>query len=187
MSHIASPPSANADLAKLRRLFAKEVKRNLFEAYLRPNRTVIKIISNSISSSSCPGGEGVQFTSSPKGHHMLGYNSSRIYVMDMRQSDIIVEREFKILRRPAATCINDAGTMLAVLLTEMQVDIYDLTPNPPKRTQSIILDHTPRAIALSPCGTVLAAAVRWVRPGTVSLRLQWIVPLPAAAGCTAHS
>ena len=159
MSHVASPPSANAEnLPKLRRLFAKEVKRNLFEAYLRPNRTVIKIISNSISSSSCPGGEGVQFTSSPKGHHMLGYNSSRIYVMDMRQSDIIVEREFKILRRPAATCINDAGTMLAVLLTEMQVDIYDLTPNPPKRTQSIILDHTPRAIALSPCGTVLAAA-----------------------------
>ncbi|KAM7208021.1 hypothetical protein V8F20_001567 [Naviculisporaceae sp. PSN 640] len=159
MSHNGSAPSFNADdLPKLRRLFAKEVKRNLFEAYLRPNKTVIKFISNSISSSSCPGGEGVQFTSSPKGHHLLGYNSSRIYVMDMRQSDLVVKREFKILRRPAATCINDAGTMLAVLLTEMQVDIYDLTPSPPKRTQSIILDHSPRAIALSPCGTVLAAA-----------------------------
>ncbi|KAK4217719.1 hypothetical protein QBC37DRAFT_41135 [Rhypophila decipiens] len=159
MSHNASPPSTTADdLPKLRRLFAKEVKRNLFDAYLRPSKTVIKFISNSISSSSCPGGEGVQFTSSPKGHHMLGYNSSRIYVMDMREADLVVKREFKILRRPAATCINDAGTMLAVLLTEMQVDIYDLTPSPPKRTQSIILDHSPRAIALSPCGSVLAAA-----------------------------
>ncbi|KAK3329626.1 hypothetical protein B0H66DRAFT_597200 [Apodospora peruviana] len=174
MSH-ASPPSASADdLPKLRRLFAREVKRNLFEAYLRPRKTVIKVISNSISSSSCPGGEGIQFSPSPKGHHLLGYNSSRIYVIDVRGADIAVKREFKILRRPAATCINDAGTTLAVLLTEMQVDIYDLTPSPPRRTQSIILDHSPRAIALSPCGSVLAAAyeggieVSALNPGALS-------------------
>lgn len=146
------------DLPKLKRQFAKEVKRNLFEAYLRPNETVIKVISNSISSSSCPGGEGIQFSASPKGHHILAYNSSRIHVVDVRGAEIAVTREFKILRRPAATCINDQGTMLAVLLTEMQVDIYDLTQSPPKRTHSMILDHSPRAIALSPCGSVLAAA-----------------------------
>ena len=151
-------PTSEDDLPKLRRLFAREVKRNLFEAYLRPTRTVIKIISNSISSSSCPGGEGIQFSPSPRGHHMLAYNSSRIYLVDVRGSDIAVKREFKILRRPAATCINDDGTLLAVLLTEMQVDIYDLSSVPPKRSRSLILDHSPRAIALSPCGTVLAAA-----------------------------
>jgi len=159
MSH----PGAHAtisdeDLPKLRRLFAREVKRNLFHAYLRPNKTIIKLISNSISSSSCPGGEGIQFSPSPKGHHLLAYNSSRIYVIDTRGSEIAVKREFKILRRPAATCIKDDGMMLAVLLTEMQVDIYDLSSAPPKRSQSIILDHSPRSIALSPCGTVLAAA-----------------------------
>ncbi|KAK4105283.1 hypothetical protein N658DRAFT_503451 [Parathielavia hyrcaniae] len=159
MSHNA-PPQATGDddLPRLRRLFAKEVKRNLFEAYRRPHQTIIKIISNSISSSSCPGGEGIQFSPSPKGHHLLAYNSSRIHVIDLRDPEIAVKREFKILRRPVATYINDDGTMLAVLLTEMEVDVYDLTQTPPKRTQSLILDHSPRAMALSPCGSVLAAA-----------------------------
>ncbi|KAK3397624.1 hypothetical protein B0T20DRAFT_499278 [Sordaria brevicollis] len=157
--HNASPPTVSEDhLPRLRRLFAKEVKRNLFEAYLRPRTTIIKLISNSISSSSAPGGDGIQFSPSPKGHHILAYNSSRIHVIDARQRDIAVTREFKILRRPAATCINDEGTILAVLLTEMQIDIYDLKSTPPRRTQSLILDNSPRAIALSPCGGVLAAA-----------------------------
>lgn len=145
-------------MPELRRLFAKEVKRNLFEAYLRPKQTVIKVISNSISASSCPGGDGIQFSASPKGHHLLAFNSSRIYVIDLRGDEIEVQRELKILRRPAATCINDDGTTLVVLLTEMQVDIYDLKEFPPKRTQSIILDNSPRAIALSPCCSVLASA-----------------------------
>ncbi|KAH8905455.1 hypothetical protein BR93DRAFT_915634 [Coniochaeta sp. PMI_546] len=160
VSHKHVTPSSIADegLDKLRRLFAKEVKRNLFDAYLRPNQTVIKVINNSISSSSCPGGEGIQFASSPKGHHLLGYNSSRIYIINATAPEIKVERELKILRRPAATCIDDAGSLLAVLLTDMQVDIYNLRESPPKRTQSIILDHSPRAIALSPCGSILAAA-----------------------------
>ncbi|KAK3941578.1 hypothetical protein QBC46DRAFT_311439 [Diplogelasinospora grovesii] len=159
-SHYHSLPIAATEenLPKLRQLFAREVKRNLFEAYLRPNKTIIKIISNSISSSSCPGGEGIQFSPSPKGHHVLAYNSSRIYVIDVHKPEIEVKRELKILRRPAATCINDNGSLLAVLLTEMQVDVYDLNETPPKRSQSIILDHSPRAIALSPCGSVLAAA-----------------------------
>lgn len=160
VSHKHATPAtiATDGLDKLRRLFAKEVKRNLFDAYLRPNQTVIKVINNSISSSSCPGGEGIQFASSPKGHHLLGYNSSRIYIINVTSPEIRVERELKILRRPAATCIDDAGSLLAVLLTDMQVDIYNLRESPPKRTQSIILDHSPRAIALSPCGSILAAA-----------------------------
>ncbi|KAI8225499.1 hypothetical protein K4K56_011694 [Colletotrichum sp. SAR 10_98] len=161
------------DLPRLRRLFAREVKRNLFEAYLRPRETVIRLISNSISSSSCPGGEGMQFSPSPRGHHVLAYNSSRIYVLDMRGKEIDVKREFKILRRPVSTCIKDDGSMLAVLSSEMQVDLYDLEPSPPRRTQSLILDHAPRTIALSPCGSVLAAAyeggieVSMVNPGAL--------------------
>ncbi|KAK4244798.1 hypothetical protein C7999DRAFT_43579 [Corynascus novoguineensis] len=175
MSHNAPPQAINDDdLPRLRRLFAREVKRNLFEAYLRPSRTIIKIISNSISSSSSPSGEGIQFSPSPKGHHLLAYNSSRIHVIDLRTPEIAVKREFKILRRPAATCINDEGTKLAVLLTEMEVDIYDLNEKPPKRTHSMILDHNPRAIALSPCGSILAAAyeggieVSSINPGALA-------------------
>lgn len=157
-SHKKEPDGKQENLPGLRRLFAREVKRNLFEAYLRPNHTMIKIVSNAISSSSCPGGDGFTFSPSPMGHFLLAYNSSRIHIIDLRGPTISVERELKILRRPVATCIKDDGSLLAVLLTEMQVDLYDLTRTPPKHTQSFILNHSPRAIALSPCGNVLAAA-----------------------------
>ncbi|PSR92253.1 hypothetical protein BD289DRAFT_481120 [Coniella lustricola] len=173
-AHKKAPDARQERLPELRKLFAREVKRNLFTAYLRPNHTEIKLVSNSISSSSCPGGDGMSFSSSPKGHYLLAYNSSRIHILDVRGPTITVERELKILRRPAATCIKDDGSLLAVLLTEMQVDLYDLTKSPPKHSQSIILDHSPRAIALSPCGSVLAAAyeggieVQALNPGALA-------------------
>ncbi|KAH6898379.1 hypothetical protein B0T10DRAFT_525642 [Thelonectria olida] len=157
-NHTTLPSADDDNLPRLRRLFAREVKRSLFQAYLRPNETAIKLISNSISSSSCPGGEGMQFSASPKGHRLLAYNSARIYVIDTQGPVIEVKREFKILRRPVAACINDISTVLVVLSSEMQVDVYDLEQSPPRRTQSMILDNTPRAIALSPCSSVLAAA-----------------------------
>ncbi|KAI0417950.1 hypothetical protein F5X98DRAFT_339262 [Xylaria grammica] len=159
-SHPPIPAASIVDdnLPNLRRIFAREVKRNLFEAYLRPKKTTIKLISNSISSSSAPGGEGMQFSPSPRGHHLLAYNSSRIYVLNLRGPELTVKRELKILRRPVSTCIVDDGSFLAVLSTDMQVDLYDLNQTPPRRTQSLILDNTPRAMTLSPCGRVLAAA-----------------------------
>ncbi|KAK5990446.1 hypothetical protein PT974_08714 [Cladobotryum mycophilum] len=147
-SYVANPSSLPAaeekNLPRLRRLFAREVKRNLFESYIRPNETLVKLVSNSISSSSCPGGEGLSFAASLRGHHILAYNSSRIYVIDVRNSGLEVKRELKILRRPASACITDDASLLAVLSTEMQVDLYDL--------------KHPRTIALSSCGSVLAAA-----------------------------
>ncbi|PNY24733.1 Uncharacterized protein TCAP_05331 [Tolypocladium capitatum] len=161
-SYLASlarlPASEDENLPRLRRLFAREVKRNLFDSYLRPKETVIKLVSNSISSSSCPGGEGMQFGASPQGHHILAYNSSRIYVIDVRREPLDVKRELKILRRPVSVCITDDASLLAVLSTEMQVDLYDLQKTPPQRKQSLILDNSPRTIALSSCGSVLAAA-----------------------------
>lgn len=169
------PTYDDESLPTLRRLFAREVKRNLFDAYLRPSETVVKLISTSISSSSCPGGEGLQFSTSPLSHHILAYNSSRMYAIDTRGPAIEVRREFKLLRRPAAACIKDDASLLAVLSTEMQVELYDLTTSPPRRRQTIILDNAPRAIALSPCGSVLAAAyeggieVSSLNPGVVPL------------------
>lgn len=154
----ALPTPDDENLPSLRRLFACEIKRNLFDAYLRPSETVVKLISTTISSSSCPGGEGLQFSTSPRSHHILAYNSSRMYAIDTRGPAVEVKREFKLLRRPAAACIKDDASLLAVLSTEMQVELYDLTTSPPRRKQTIILDNAPRAIALSPCGSVLAAA-----------------------------
>ncbi|KAG5919545.1 hypothetical protein E4U42_006487 [Claviceps africana] len=152
------PPADDAHLPLLRRLFVHEVKRNLFEAYLRPRKTLIKLVSNSISSSSCPGGEGMQFGSSPRGRHVLAYNSSRIYVIDVSNRSVRVERELKIQRRPVSACITNDANTLAVLSTELQVDIYDLRSSPPCRKQSLVLDNSSHAIAISSCGTVLAAA-----------------------------
>lgn len=158
VSGAAMPHADDRQLPLLRRLFAREVKRSLFEAYLRPKKTLIKLVSNSISSSSCPGGEGMSFAFSPAAQHVLAYNSARIYLIDARGPAIDVKREFKILRRPLSVCITEDARTLAVLSTEMQVDVYDLRQTPPQRRSSLILDNSPRNIALSACGTVLAAA-----------------------------
>ncbi|EJP67028.1 F-box domain-containing protein [Beauveria bassiana ARSEF 2860] len=146
------------DLPRFRRLFAREVKRNLFNAYNRPSETLVKLVSNSNSSSSCPGGEGMQFSASSKGHYLLAYNSSRIYVLAVSGPDLQVKRELKIQRRPVSATITDDAATLVVLSTEMQVNLYDLQVSPPKRKHAIILDNNPRTIAISSCGSVMAAA-----------------------------
>ncbi|KUJ22731.1 uncharacterized protein LY89DRAFT_607535 [Mollisia scopiformis] len=158
-AHLSLPLPVNEDsLPQLRRLFAREIKRNLFEAYLRPRETIINIVSTSISSSSAPGGEAFHFSLSPRGHYVLAYSSSRLHVIDVTGWEVTVKREFKILRRPASATITDDGLLLAVLSTDLQVDLYDLSTRPPKHTRAVALDHTPRTIALSPTGSVLAAA-----------------------------
>lgn len=149
---------SHQQLPRLRRLFARQVKRGLFESYLRPRKTTVKLVSNSSSSSSCPGGEGMRFDASLGGHHLLAYNSSRIYVIDVRGDDLQVKRQLKILRRPVSACVTDDASLLAVLSTEVQVDLYDLRSTPPRRKRSLMLDNCPRTIALSSCGSVLAAA-----------------------------
>ncbi|KAL7901311.1 hypothetical protein HDV63DRAFT_194225 [Trichoderma sp. SZMC 28014] len=157
-SHHKLPSADDENLSILRLLFASEIKRNLFESYVRPNVTVFKLVSKAIGSSSCPGGEGMAFTTSPNGHHVLAYNSSRLYLINTQGSKIDIRREFKLVRRPVSACVSNDASLLAVLSNEMQVDIYDLKQSPPKRKQSMILDNNPRTIALSPCGTVLTAA-----------------------------
>ncbi|KIN04171.1 hypothetical protein OIDMADRAFT_40243 [Oidiodendron maius Zn] len=158
-AHRTTPiPDDEDSLPKLRRLFAREIKCNLFEAYLRPQETIINLVSTSISSSSAPGGEAFHFSLSPRGHYVLAYSSSRIHVIDVTGPDITVKRELKIVRRPVSTTITDDGALLAVLSTDLQVNLYDLTGEHPKRTRAVELDYSPRTIALSPMGSVLAAA-----------------------------
>ena len=158
-AHHSSPiPEDDDSLPYLRRLFAREIKRNLFEAYLRPQEMVINLVSTSISSTSAPGGEAFHFSLSPQGHYVLAYSSSRIHVLDVKGPDVVVKRELKILRRPASTTITDDGLTLAVLSTDLQVDVYDLSGDHAKHSRIVSLDHAPRTIALSPNGSVLAAA-----------------------------
>ncbi|KAG0650878.1 hypothetical protein D0Z07_2587 [Hyphodiscus hymeniophilus] len=156
--HSAPIPEDDDSLPYLRRLFAREIKRNLFEAYLRPQETIINLVSTSISSASAPGGEAFHFSLSPRGHYVLAYSSSRIHVLDVMAPEVVVRRELKISRRPASTTITDDGLTLAVLSTDLQVDVYDLSGEHAKHTRVVSLDHAPRTIALSPDGSILAAA-----------------------------
>ncbi|KAL3424876.1 hypothetical protein PVAG01_04157 [Phlyctema vagabunda] len=158
-AHRSIPPPADEEsLPSLRRQFAQEIKRNLFEAYLRPREMIINLVSTSISSSSAPGGEAFHFSISSKGHYILAYSSSRIHVIDVSGSEVVVKRELKILRKPASTTITDDGSLLAVLSMDLQIDIYDLTGERPQHIRAIELDNSPRTITLSPTGSVLAAA-----------------------------
>lgn len=147
------------EFEQLRHRFARQVKRNLFDAYLRPRETVISLVSTSISSSAAfPGGEAFHFSFSANGWYILAWSSSRIYLLNTTASELMVERELKIVRRPASVTIVNDGSMLGVLSSDHQVDLYELRSCPPKHIRVLALDNAPRTIAISPEGAVLAAA-----------------------------
>lgn len=152
-------PFGEASLLDLQRQFAYELKRNLFEVYLRPRKTTINLISTiPTSSAALPGGEAFDFTFSANGHWVLAWSSSRIFVIDTFSSKVSVQRELKVLRRPVAATMLDDGSILAVLSTDHQINIYDLSDLKVKHMKSVALDNPPHAIALSPKGEVIAAA-----------------------------
>ncbi|KAL8969648.1 MAG: hypothetical protein Q9183_001898, partial [Haloplaca sp. 2 TL-2023] len=158
-NNVVTGPFTDNSLPRLRQQFVREVKRNLFDAYLRPRQTVISLTSSTTSSSaSFPGGEAFDFAFSPNGYWTLALSSSRIYVLDTISPRVSVQRELKVLRRPVSAAILDDGSILAVLSANHKVNTYDLSNMGLKHLKTIILDHPPHAIALTPKGEVLAAA-----------------------------
>ena len=156
---VVAGPFTDDSLLRLKREFAREVKRNLFEAYLQPRRTLVSLISTTTSSSAAfPGGEAFDFAFSPNGHWVLALSSSRIYVIDAVSPKISVQRELKVLRRPVSAAILDDGSTLAVLSSDREVNVYSLTNLKVKHLRSLALDNSPHAIALAPKGEVLTAA-----------------------------
>ena len=152
-------PFTDDSLPQLKKKFAQEVKRNLFEAYLQPKRTVVKLVSTTTSSSAAfPGGEAFDFSFSPSGHWALALSSSRIYVIDTGSPKISVQRELKVLRRPLSAAILDDGSALAVLSSDHRINTYSLAGLKTKHLRSISLDNAPHAVAMTPKGEVLAAA-----------------------------
>ncbi|EEH10989.1 F-box domain-containing protein [Histoplasma capsulatum G186AR] len=152
-------PWLSEDLWQLKRRFARETRRNLFESFLRPQKTVINLISTSASSSSAfPQGEAFQFTFSANGNQLLALSSSRIFVIDLSIDPISVSYELKTLRRPVAAAIVDDASLLAVASSSHQANVYRLIGGNVKLIQAITLDNIPRTISLSPEGTVLAIA-----------------------------
>lgn len=156
---LVTGPFRKNDLLRLKTKFATEVRRNLFEAYLRPRETLINLISMTANSSAAfPGGEAFRFSFSPGGQALLALSSSRIFVIDLTADPPVVSRELKTLRRPLSASITDDGSILAVLSTKHQANIYALTLNGVRHVQVLVLDNPPRTIALAHEGTVLAAA-----------------------------
>lgn len=152
-------PFTDESLPRLKRKFAQEVKRNLFEAYLQPRRTVISLVSTTTSSSAAfPGGEAFDFVFSSNGHWTLALSSSRIYVIDTSSSNVTVSRELKVLRRPVSAAILDNGSLLAVLSSNQHVYVYSVTSAEVKHMRSISLENKAHALTLAPKGDVLAAA-----------------------------
>ncbi|OAX78720.1 hypothetical protein ACJ72_06970 [Emergomyces africanus] len=152
-------PWTSEDLWQLKRRFAHETRRNLFESLLRPQKTLINLISASASSSSAfPQGEAFQFTFSANGRQLLAISSSRIFVIALSTNPISVSHELKTLRRPVAATIVDDASLLAVVSSTHQANIYRLINGNVKLIQAITLDNIPRTISLSPEGTVLAIA-----------------------------
>ncbi|EXJ55117.1 hypothetical protein A1O7_08042 [Cladophialophora yegresii CBS 114405] len=156
---IITGPFRKFDLYRLKTKFAAEVRRNLFEAYLRPRQSLVNLISvNASSSAALPGAEAFRFSFSPNGQTILALSSSRIYVIDPVTEPITVRHELKTMRRPLAASITDDGTILAVLSSKHQANVYHLTAEGVKHVQVLVMDNPPRTIALAPEGTVLAAS-----------------------------
>ena len=147
------------DLAILKLKFGAEIRRNAFEIFLRPRQTLVKLMSTSMSSSTAfPHGEAFRFAFSPSAQLVLCISSSRIVVLDVASGSAVVRHELKTWRRPLNATILDDGSLLAVVSSSHQVNIYSLSNEEAKHVQNIKLNDVPQALALSPTGGVLAIA-----------------------------
>ncbi|EHA24207.1 hypothetical protein ASPNIDRAFT_56163 [Aspergillus niger ATCC 1015] len=152
-------PAHSSDLILLKRQFGAQVRRNAFDAFLRPRRTLIKLTSTSMSSSTAfPQGEAFRFSFSPNAQLILCISSSRIVVLDVTADLAVVKHELKTWRRPLNAAIVDDGSILAVVSSTHRVNIYRLTDDEAKHIQDLTLNDVPRTLTLSPTGGVLAIA-----------------------------
>lgn len=78
--------------------------------------------------------------------------------MNLLAEPLVVTRELKTMRKPLSAAITNDASLLAVLSTKHQANIYGLTESGVSHLQIVMLDNVPRTIALAIEGTVLAAA-----------------------------
>ncbi|KAL4951990.1 hypothetical protein BDW69DRAFT_168762 [Aspergillus filifer] len=147
------------NLALLKQKFFTEIRRNGFDVFFRPHQTLVKLISTSMSSSTAfPRGEAFRFAFSQNAQLILCISSSRIVVLNVASEPPIVKHELKTLRRPLHATILDDGSLLAVVSSSHEVNVYNLSSSEAKLIQTLKLNDVPRTLALSPAGSVLAIA-----------------------------
>jgi hypothetical protein len=140
-------------------MFAREMRRNAFDIFLRPRTTHVSLILSCVGSATAlPIGEALKFSFSANGHILLCLSSSRICVIDLVSPQIKVLHELKTTRMPLAATILDDGRVLAVVSNCHQVNIYHLSDREAKHVQVLPLNDVPRALALAPNGNVLGIA-----------------------------
>jgi hypothetical protein len=126
---------------------------------MHPSETLVNLISTSASSSAAfPRGEALRFVFSSHGQTLLALSSSRIFLVNLQSEPLAVTRELKTMRRPLTAAVTNDGSLLAVLSTKHQANIYGLTEAGVSHLQVVVLENPPRTISLANEGTVLAAA-----------------------------
>lgn len=152
-----STPGDAGSLQDLKRQFIGEIRRNAFDVFLRPRRTLVRLISTSMSSSTpFPQGEVFRFAFSANAHMVLCITSSRIVVLEVTTDPVTVKHELKTRRRPLGATIHDDGSLLAVLSSAHKVNVYRLFSDEVKHIQTITLNDAPHDLTFSPTGSVLA-------------------------------
>ena len=124
----------------------------------RPRIHIIKLVSNTATASAgFPQGEAFGFSMSPHGSRLAAYNSARLYVLQTPALPVGISQDYALKRRPLAVEINDEGTMLAILMNEDTINVYDLSQQKLRRIRTIRTEFPSHSIALAPTGGLLAA------------------------------
>ncbi|CAD0051634.1 unnamed protein product [Aureobasidium pullulans] len=119
----------------------------------KPRIHVVKIVSNTATASAAsPQGEALAFSL------IAAYNSARLFVFQTAALPVNVSHEYALRRRPLAVEICDEANVLAVLVDEHTVNVYDLSHNNARRVRTVRTDLPTSTIALSSTGGLLAAA-----------------------------
>ncbi|KAI4722718.1 hypothetical protein E4T48_01035 [Aureobasidium sp. EXF-10727] len=125
----------------------------------RPRIHIVKIVSNTATASAAsPQGEALAFALSPAGKRIAAYNSARLFIFQTAALPVNVSHEYALRRRPLAVEICDEANVLAVLVDEHTVNVYDLSRNNARRVRTVRTDLPTSTIALSSTGGLLAAA-----------------------------
>lgn len=125
----------------------------------RPRIHIVKIVSNTATASAAsPQGEALAFSLSPAGKRIAAYNSARLFIFQTAALPVNVSHEYALRRRPLAVEICDEANVIAVLVDEHTVNIYDLSRNNARRVRTVRTDLPTSTIALSCTGGLLAAA-----------------------------
>ncbi|KAF7715035.1 Uncharacterized protein PECH_006015 [Penicillium ucsense] len=144
-------------LADLKSQFLEQIRRNAFDVFLRPRRTLVRLLSSSMSSSTpFPQGEVFRFAFSTHGTLLLCISSSRIVVLEVTKDPIAVKYELQTRRRPLGATILDDGTLLAVQSSAHRINIYRLSDGGARHLQTITLNDAPKDLSFAPTGSVLA-------------------------------